>query len=597
MKSKKGFSFVELNIAISLFLIAVVAAIGVLSYCSLGARKAMELSQSAHLAQSKMAELMYMNADQIAETATPVVFPSPFNKYSYTITKSNTTNPALLGIRELKITVIGSTGVRTTLVKLIRGAPSTWAKVYNSGYGENGTTDNSSIRMLSVHGGYIVMGGTDIYVSWGISARGVWVFNINSSGDIQWQKTYARYIRNYAWSDKNISPLAGGGYVIFSNLNPVNYNNAMIFKTNNIGEVPLLYTQNQRGQWGWVQWVKSFTFPGKNVTVNIIDCGQVASDGSLVISMSYNYRNGGNYMSNSSIIKLMPNAIDPNTIDTVWLKNFKSMTVNSIMQDLNGNYIFAGTVSSYSLGTYSRSGNDGFILKLDASTGSKIWQKIYGSTTSDEINCMRQTSDRGYILAGNTRGFSAAYQDGWFLKLDALGNRMWSKRIGGPYNDNIYDIQQTSDGGYIAVGFCQQQSNRGDDIWVVKLDAVGNSQWQRYYGSPYIYFMRGNEQGYSIIQTSDGSYMIAGRTNSYSNQYHMFIIKTDSNGNCPSLSGDIGYTFSYANIMVSPYWENLDANPGDGLSQVQTRNYFIPDPYSTPSIDEDTSATVTQVAP
>ncbi|MDR3271999.1 MAG: hypothetical protein LBT29_00750 [Flavobacteriaceae bacterium] len=119
------------------------------------------------------------------------------------------------------------------------------------------------------------------------------------------------------------------------------------------------------------------------------------------------------------------------------------------------------------------------------------WQKCFGGSSGDDVSSVQQTSDGGYIVAGNTESNDGDVSDNhgnydaWIVKLDASGNLLWQKCLGGSGEDIAFSIQQTSDGGYIAAGYTD--SNDGDvsgnhgnrDGWVVKLDASGNLLWQK----------------------------------------------------------------------------------------------------------------------
>jgi hypothetical protein len=107
------------------------------------------------------------------------------------------------------------------------------------------------------------------------------------------------------------------------------------------------------------------------------------------------------------------------------------------------------------------------------------WQKHYGGDWYDYASSIQQTSDGGYIVAGWTQSFgSVGRDDVWVLKLDKDGNIQWQKTYSNPDVDYANSIQQTSDGGYIVAGWTES-SLLNYDVWVLKLDANGNIQWQK----------------------------------------------------------------------------------------------------------------------
>ncbi len=154
------------------------------------------------------------------------------------------------------------------------------------------------------------------------------------------------------------------------------------------------------------------------------------------------------------------------------------------------------------------------------------WIKTYGGTLSDYAYSMIQTSDGGYALAGLTWSFGAGDCDIWFVKTDPNGNMQWNKTYGGAMIDLANSVVQTIDGGYILVGRTDSLGDSSGDFWLVKTDSNGNMQWNRAYGG------ESTDEAFSVIQTSDEGYAIAGTTWSYgSGGSDSWLVKTDSNGN------------------------------------------------------------------
>jgi|GEM_PF-889737 len=216
----------------------------------------------------------------------------------------------------------------------------------------------------------------------------------------------------------------------------------------------------------------------------------------------------------------------------------------SIQQTLDGGYIVAGYSSSNDGDVNGNNGNfDYWILKLDA-TGNVQWEQNYGGSGWDYVNSIQQTLDGGYIVAGNSfsndgdvSGNNGSF-DYWILKLDETGNVQWEQSYGGSDSEYAESIRQTLDGGYIVAGF--SLSNNGDvsgnngiyDYWILKLDGTGNVQWEQNYGGS------GDDRAFSIQQTLDGGYIVAGYSlsndgdvsgNNGNNDY--WILKLDGTGN------------------------------------------------------------------
>ena len=200
---------------------------------------------------------------------------------------------------------------------------------------------------------------------------------------------------------------------------------------------------------------------------------------------------------------------------------------HAIIQTQDGGYAILGYSTSNDLDVTENAGaQDYWISKLDTN-GNITWQKSFGYTGSDIGFTLIQTNDSGYFITGvldvtasggegNTRvsGMRHAGGDYWAIKLDASGNREWSKYYGGGFTDTPYDAIQTPDNGYIIVGSSDSndvdiQNNIGTyDFWVIKISETGTLIWERSYGGTEIDEARG------IVDSGDGNYLITGDTRS-----------------------------------------------------------------------------------
>jgi PKD repeat protein len=222
-------------------------------------------------------------------------------------------------------------------------------------------------------------------------------------------------------------------------------------------------------------------------------------------------------------------------------------TAQSIQQTTDGGYIVAGTTESGDGDVKGKNGGlDCWVLKLDRK-GNLVWAKCRGGSGDDEANSVQQTSDGGYIVAGATKSGDREVKgnngglDCWVFKLDADGNLVWAKCRGGSGYDEARSVQQTSDGGYIVAGYTESTDKEvkgnhgGGDCWIFKLDAEGNLLWQKCLGGSFCDLANG------IQQTSDGGYIVTGFT--YSNNGDVlsshytatlsdgWVVKLDANGN------------------------------------------------------------------
>ena len=153
-----------------------------------------------------------------------------------------------------------------------------------------------------------------------------------------------------------------------------------------------------------------------------------------------------------------------------------------------------------------------------------LWTKTYGGAEDDVGSSIQQTSDGGYIIAGYTESFGAGESDVWILRLDSLGDTLWTKTYGTAGRDYAVSIQQTTDGGYIIAGVRDYT-----DIWLLKTNEYGDTLWTSLF-RPY------NPWVSDVIQTSDGGYLIAGGGGGHT-FYYGFLIKTNSLGDSLWIGG------------------------------------------------------------
>ena len=173
---------------------------------------------------------------------------------------------------------------------------------------------------------------------------------------------------------------------------------------------------------------------------------------------------------------------------------------NSLVETSDGGYAIAGYTDSFGAGN-----NDFWLVKTDA-TGTQEWNQTYGGTGNDYAYSVVETSDGGYAIAGYTDSFGAGNNDFWLVKTDATGTQEWNQTYGGTGYDVCFSLIQTSDNGFALAGYTDSVSTGGYDFWMVKTDEYGNADWSNAYGE------LGDDIAYSLIETSDGGYALAGYT-------------------------------------------------------------------------------------
>ena len=296
---------------------------------------------------------------------------------------------------------------------------------------------------------------------------------------------------------------------------------------------------------------KTFGGSGYDIAYSI---HQTTDGGYIVTGITSSFGDGGY---DAYILKLNSDG------NLAWQKTFEEFSDNHvyyIQQTTDGGYIFAGSMSgdvcvlklnsdgslawqktfggtyydqAYSIqqttdGGYIVAGykwSDVYILKLN-SDGSLAWQKTFGESGHDRAYSIQQTTDDGYIVAGYTDTFGADNHDIYVLKLNSDGSLAWEKTFGGNHYDGAYSIQQTTDGGYIVAGGYITSFGAVDrDIYILKLNSDGSLAWEKTFGG------NNYDEAYSIQQTTDGGYIVAGCTGSFgAGNYDVYVLKLNSDG-------------------------------------------------------------------
>jgi hypothetical protein len=316
---------------------------------------------------------------------------------------------------------------------------------------------------------------------------------------------------------------------------------------------------------------KTFGVPGEEDVAYSV---QQTKDGGYILAGYTNSFGAGFY--DAWLIKTNANG------NKVWDKTFGGIgydVANAVQQTSDGGYILAGETYSFGAGD-----EDAWLIKTDAN-GNKVWDKTFGGIGYDVANAVQQTSDGGYILAGYTVSFGAGSDDAWLIKTDASGETCdysvggncyeneskWVKTFGGLDIDTVCSVQQTSDGGYILAGYTASFGAGFYDAWLIKTDASGEtcdysvggncyeneSKWVKTFGGS------GDDQAYSVQQTKDGGYILAGRTDSAGSD-DAWLIKTDASGETCDYSGG-GNCYENESKWVKTFGGTSD----DGASSVQ----------------------------
>jgi uncharacterized delta-60 repeat protein len=191
----------------------------------------------------------------------------------------------------------------------------------------------------------------------------------------------------------------------------------------------------------------------------------------------------------------------------------------SIKQAADKGYFVAAQTSSFGAGGY-----DYYVIRLDE-RGNKVWEKTFGGELTDIPRCIAMTPDGGCVVAGRSSSFSTGSNEIYIIKLDRNGNKNWEKVYGGNHSDDSWSIQQTADGGYIVAGFTEATGVYDYDVYILKLDGNGERMWDKTFGGAE------SDMAKSIQQTADGGYIVVGSTESTgAGNDDVYILKLNANG-------------------------------------------------------------------
>ncbi|HWJ28979.1 MAG TPA: BACON domain-containing carbohydrate-binding protein [Flavisolibacter sp.] len=384
--------------------------------------------------------------------------------------------------------------------------------VWNQAIG--GTQDDQgSLTAVASDGGYVIVGSTNSNDGSVIGNHGgydILIVKYDINGNLVWKKTFGGGSNDYAYSVKSTSD---GGFILTGSSASFN------------GDVTVSEAHGSDDVWvvkldvnGNIMWQHLFGGSTFDVGQSI----EETSDGGYIVA-GYTYSSNGTVSATQGggdawVMKLSSSG------SLLWEHTYggtKFDEANSIIVSPDGGYIIAGLTQSNDGDVIGYRGgySDAWVLKLNES-GTIIWQRSLGGSNDDQGNSVIATTDGSYLLAGWTysndgdvTGKHGAH-DYWAVKLNASGGIVWQRTLGGSYSEKAQSVVNTSDGGYILAGSTYSQDGdvssnfSGENAWVTYLDANGNYKWQKVLGGS------GNDHANAIMASSDGSYIITGYTSS-----------------------------------------------------------------------------------
>ena len=190
---------------------------------------------------------------------------------------------------------------------------------------------------------------------------------------------------------------------------------------------------------------------------------------------------------------------------------------------------------------------DVYLIKTDDS-GDTLWTRTYGGSTVYDVGySLQQTSDDGYIITGYTGSWAVGY-DVYLIKTNSIGDTLWTSTYGRTNDDKGYSVQQTSDGGYIIAGISSEDDK---DVYLIKTDASGDTLWTCTYSRA------DTDYGYSVQQTNDGGYIVAGSFGYADQPSDVYLIKVAGE---PQLNPPVATTATTDGTLT--FFANWEASVG-----------------------------------
>jgi len=305
-----------------------------------------------------------------------------------------------------------------------------------------------------------------------------------------------------------------GGYIMTGEASSRRNSDILVVKTDGNGEK---------------QWQRQLGGEGEDLGNYICE----TADGNFIVA--------GALDKNRALIKLSPAG------ETIWEKTYSGAgrdAIEGIELTSDGGIIATGYLNGEEGTSFIIHEGQAFLMKTDAD-GSIRWEKDLSPASSQGFK-LREIDD-GFVISGTTpRG------DGDFclIKTDKSGEIVWNKDYGGDKQEDLYDFDVASDGGYILGGHKLiygdvSQNTDVFDFWLVKVDRDGELEWDRTFGQPRGYNPRyTRDECYGVRQIPDGGYIMCGgngdETRSFSESgspygpsdiWQVYLVKTDAKGN------------------------------------------------------------------
>jgi len=303
-------------------------------------------------------------------------------------------------------------------------------------YGNNDTNDFASGVIPTEDGGYIIAG---YLYPFGIWEGESWVMKIDSNGEIIWNKTYDDI--HYALC---LTTAIDGGYLIVG-----------CKESNGIDDIWLLKIDDNGNE----QWNKTYGLGGDVLPYEVI---QTENEYLIIGWISF--------MGELSLTETMLVKFDLNG-NFLWDSYFNEECC-SIAESDDCGYFLVGENS-----------NDAILIKTDKN-GNQLWARNYGkSSLKSRFFGIQKTMDGNFVIVGEIHNPWQSFSELWLLKINNSGDVLIDKTIEGPYDSETgVDVKQTFDKGYVVAGYSDPPPGGETLSFLVKTDSQGNKMWEKKLG-------------------------------------------------------------------------------------------------------------------
>jgi hypothetical protein len=364
---------------------------------------------------------------------------------------------------------------------------SSWVRIFGGPGG-----DSACSVQQTLDGGYVLTGCTDTPNE----HPHLLLAKIDAAGTVVWTQTFGDGAMGWG---RSVLQVHDGGYLVVG------------CKWLHSGDVWLIKTDVD----GNMVWEKTYSGSYGDEACS----AEQTRDGGYVVTGFFSTSGG------STLVWLLKT--DANG-DLEWERTFGHgwCEGRSVQQTRDGGYIAAALPDEDSVGAV-------WLIKTDAD-GNATWTRTFGDVPVYYAGMsVLQTDDGGYVACGTSRDGEHGGNDALLVRTDLTGEVLWTKSFGGERVDWANSVVKTPDGGFIVVGNTSSYSTSGDhDVWLIKTDAGGDTLWTRTYG------WSDNDMGYSVQLTSDGGYIIAGKTWKHGLRSQVLLIKTDAEGSVDEGQGN-----------------------------------------------------------